>query len=399
MHHMSAAPVGLADRLRRWRHDLHQIPEIGFAEHRTSDYLAAELSAMGLAVTRGIGGTGLVATVPGSSTSDSEGRAIGLRADIDGLPLPERNALPYRSRHDGTMHACGHDGHMAMVLGAGHVLASEGGFGGAVHLVFQPAEEHGLGAKAMIADGLFDRFPVEAMVGLHNMPGLAAGRISTRVGSLMSSEDNFEIRIAGRGGHASQPQMIVDPIVVAAQIVLGLQTIVARNVHPADTAVVSCTEIVTDGARNAIPSEVAIRGDTRSFTSDVQALLERRMRELCNGICAAHGATCTVSYTQEFEPTVNDAGATALALAAARLTVPDEHVDPDCPPFMASEDFGAFGRVVRSCFAMLGNGVDVGAGGTPLHSHDYDFNDEILETGVAYYVNLARTALPTGAAR
>ena len=262
-----------------------------------------------------------------------------------------------------------------------------------------PAEEHGLGAKAMIADGLFDRYPVDAMFGLHNMPGLAVGWISTRVGSLMSSEDNFEIRIAGRGGHASQPQMVVDPIVVAAQIVLGLQTIVARNIHPADTAVVSCTEILTDGARNAIPSEVVIRGDTRSFTSDVQALLERRMRELCNGICAAHGATCTVSYTQEFEPTVNDAGATALALAAARLTVPDEHVDPDCPPFMASEDFGAFGRVVPSCFAMLGNGVDVGAGGTPLHSHDYDFNDQVLETGVAYYVNLARTALPTGAAR
>jgi hippurate hydrolase len=288
---------------------------------------------------------------------------------------------------------------MAMVLGAGHVLAGEGGFGGAVHLVFQPAEEHGLGAKAMIADGLFDRFPVEAMFGLHNMPGLAAGRVSTRVGRLMSSEDNFEIRIAGRGGHASQPQMVVDPIVVAAQIVLGLQTIVARNVHPADTAVVSCTAIDTDGARNAIPSEVVIRGDTRSFTSDVQALLERRLRELCHGICAAHGATSTVSYTHEFEPTVNDAEATALALAAARLTVPEDQVDADCPPFMASEDFGAFGRVVPSCFAMLGNGVDVGAGGTPLHSHDYDFNDEVLETGVGYYVNLARTALPTRAAR
>lgn len=394
---MSATPAVPADRLRGWRHDLHQIPETGLAEHRTSDYLAAELSAMGLEVTRGVGGTGLVATLR-SGSPDRDGRAIGLRADMDGLPLSERSALPYRSRHDGTMHACGHDGHMAMVLGAGQVLAAEGGFDGVVHLVFQPAEEHGLGAKAMIADGLFDRFPVDAMFGLHNMPGLAAQRISTRVGSLMSSEDNFEIRITGRGGHASQPQMVVDPMVVAAQIVLALQTIVARSVHPAETAVVSCTEILTDGARNAIPTEVVIRGDTRSFTSDVQALIEGRMRKLSDGICAAHGATCTVSYTHEFEPTVNEAGATALAVAAARLTVPEDHVDPDCPPFMASEDFGAFGRVVPSCFALLGNGVEVGAGGTPLHSHDYDFNDEILETGVAYYVNLARTALSTGPA-
>jgi hippurate hydrolase len=396
---VNAAREGLADRLRRWRHDLHQIPETGLVEHRTSDYLAAELSAMGLEVARGIGGTGLVATVRGSSGLAGDRRAIGLRADMDGLPLPERSTLPYRSRHDGTMHACGHDGHMAMVLGAGQVLAGEGGFAGAVHLVFQPAEEHGLGAKAMIADGLFDQFPVDAMFGLHNMPGLAAGRISTRVGAVMSSEDNFEIRITGRGGHASQPQMVVDPLVVAAQIVLGLQTVVARNVHPADTAVVSCTEIGSDGARNAIPTEVVIRGDTRSFTGEVQALLERRMRELCDGICAAHGATCTVAYTHEFEPTVNDAGATALAVAAARLTVPEDRVDPDCPPFLASEDFGAFGRVVPSCFALLGNGVDAGAGGTPLHSHDYDFNDHVLETGVAYYVNLARTALPARAAR
>jgi hippurate hydrolase len=395
---VNAAREGLADRLRRWRQDLHRIPETGLVEHRTGDYLAAALSAMGLEVVRGIGGTGQVATVRGSSTPAGAGRAIGLRADMDGLPLPERSGRPYRSRHEGTMHACGHDGHMAMVLGAGLVLAAEGGFGGAVHLVFQPAEEHGLGAKAMIADGLLDRFPVEGMFGLHNMPGLAAGRISTRTGPLMSSEDNFEIRIAGRGGHASQPQMVVDPIVVAAQVVLGLQTIVARNVHPADTAVVSCTEVVSDGARNAIPSSVVIRGDTRSFTTEVQTLLERRMRELSDGICAAHGATCTVTYTHEFEPTVNDAGATALALAAARLTVPADHVDPDCPPFMASEDFGAFARVVPACFAMLGNGVDLGAGGTPLHSHDYDFNDDVLETGVAYYVNLARTALPTGAA-
>jgi amidohydrolase len=204
----------------RWRRELHRIPETGLAEYRTSDYLAAELSAMGLPVTRGIGGTGVVATVHGAAGD----RAVALRADMDGLPLAESADHPHRSQHDGVMHACGHDGHMAMLLGAGRVLAAEGGFAGAVHLVFQPAEEHGLGAKAMIADGLFDRFPAEAMFGLHNLPGLAAGRISTRVGGLMASEDNFTIRITGRGGHASQPQMVVDPIVVAAQVVFGLQT-------------------------------------------------------------------------------------------------------------------------------------------------------------------------------
>jgi hippurate hydrolase len=369
-------------QVRQWRHDLHRIAELGFQEHRTGDYLAAALEAMGLEVVRGIGGTGLVATL-----RRGPGGAIALRADMDGLPLAERGDRAYRSQHDGVMHACGHDGHMAMVLGAAEVLAAEGDLAGTVHLVFQPAEEHGLGAKAMIADGLFERFPVDAIFGLHNLPGRRTGTISTRVGGIMASEDNFEIRIAGRGGHAAQPHMVIDPIVVAAEIVLALQTIVARSVGPTDPAVVSCTEITTDGARNAIPGEVVIRGDTRSFTPEVQALLERRIRQLVDGICAAHGATGQVRYTYEFEPTINDATAVATALAAARLTVPEERVDSDTAPMTGSEDFGAFLRQIPGCFAFLGNGD-----GTPLHSPDYDFNDDALETGVRYYVNLVRTA-------
>ena len=370
-------------RTRQWRHDLHRIAELGFQEHRTGDYLAAALDGMGLEVTRGIGGTGLVATL-----SRGPGGALALRADMDGLPLTERGDRPYRSQHDGVMHACGHDGHMAMVLGAAGVLAAEGGFAGTVHLVFQPAEEPGLGAKAMIADGLFERFPADAIFGLHNLPGRRAGSISTRVGGIMASEDNFEFRIAGRGGHAAQPHMVIDPIVVAAEVVLALQTIVARSVGPTDPAVVSCTEITTDGARNAIPGEVVIRGDTRSFTPEVQALLERRMRQLVGGICAAHGAIGQVSYTHEFEPTVNDPTAVATALVAARLTVAEDHIDPDTAPMTGSEDFGAFQRQTPGCFAFLGTGE-----GTPLHSPDYDFNDEVLETGVRYYVNLVRSAL------
>ncbi|MFF5232961.1 M20 aminoacylase family protein [Dactylosporangium sp. NPDC000521] len=372
-------------QLRQWRHDLHGIPELGFQEHRTGDYLAAALDAMGLEVTRGVGGTGLVATL----RRGTGGGAIALRADMDGIPLHERGERPYRSRHDGVMHACGHDGHMAMLLGAARSLA-EAELEGAVHFVFQPDEEHGRGAKAMIADGLFERFPVDAIFGLHNMPGHPAGGLATRVGGLMASEDNFEIRIAGRGGHAARPQMVVDPIVVAAQLVLALQTIVARNVDPTDPAVVSCTEITTDGARNAIPSQAVIRGDTRSFTPPVQATLEQRIRQLADGICAAHGATAEVTYTHEFEPTVNDPAAVATALTAARLTVGADRVDGDTPPWTASEDFGAFSNQVPGCFALLGNGAD----GPSLHSADYDFNDDVLSTGVAYYVNLVRTALP-----
>jgi hippurate hydrolase len=371
-------------RMRQWRHDLHRIPELGFQEHRTGDYLAAVLQELGAEVTRGVGGTGLVATL-----RSGKGKSIALRADMDGLPLTERGEKPYKSQHGGVMHACGHDGHMAMVLGAAQVLAAEGGFAGTVHLVFQPNEEHGLGAKAMIADGLFERFPVDAIFGLHNSPGLRLGSLGTRAGGILASEDNFEIRLAGRGGHAARPQMVIDPIVVAAEIVLALQTIVARSIDPTDPAVVSCTEITTDGARNAIPGEVVIRGDTRSFRPEVQALLERRMRQLVDGICAAHGASAQVTYTHEFEPTVNDPGAVATAVAAARLTVPDGDVDPDTPQWTASEDFGAFLTKVPGCFVLLGTGE-----ATPLHSPDYDFNDDVLDVGARYYVNLVRSVLP-----
>jgi len=377
-------------QLRAWRHTLHGIPETGFEEHGTAEALAGILTDMGLEPARGIGGTGVVASV----RRGSGGRAIGLRADMDGLPIEEATGLVYASQHAARMHACGHDGHMAMVLGAAARLIDEGGFDGTVHLVFQPAEEHGKGAKAMLADGLLERFPMEMMFGLHNMPGIAEGSFHTRPGGIMASEDNFEIRVSGRGGHAARPQMVVDPIVVASEIVLALQTIVARNVDPSLSAVVSCTEIHTDGARNAIPGEVVISGDTRSFDPEVQALLERRMRELCAGIASAHGATVDVTYTHEFEPTVNDTRATAAAVVAATAALGEHKVDSDCLRFMGSEDFGAFGRAVPSCFAFLGNGTEPGRGGTPLHSRDYDFNDGILESGVAYYVALVRSLLP-----
>ncbi len=382
----------LRDDLVRLRRELHQEPEIGLHLPATQARVLEALDGLPLEVRTGEALSSVTAVLRG----DRPGPVVLLRGDMDALPVTELTGLPYASRVDGVMHACGHDGHMAMVLGAAHVLAAEGGFAGTVHLVFQPAEEHGLGAKAMIADGLFERFPVDAMYGLHGMPGHPAGRISTRAGALMASEDNFEIRVTGRGGHAARPQMVVDPIVVAAEIVLALQTVVARNVDPTDPAVVSCTEITTDGARNAIPGQVVIRGDTRSFSPAVQALLERRIRQLAGGICAAHDATCEVTYTHEFEPTVNDPAAVATAVAAARLTVGDGHVDPDTAPWTASEDFGAFLRHVPGCFALLGTGEAPAAGGTALHSPDFDFNDDVLAIGMRYYVHLVRAALPAG---
>ena len=380
----------MASRTVEWRHRLHRIPETGFEESATADAVAAILTELGIDVVRGVGRTGVVASL----RCGTGGGGIGLRADMDALPISEETGLEFSSEHAGRMHACGHDGHMAMVLGAAAALAHEGGFDGTVHFVFQPAEEHGLGARAMLADGLLDRFPMQAMFGLHNMPGVAAGRLHTRPGALMASEDTFEIRIHGRGGHAARPEMVVDPIVVGAQIVLGLQTIVARNVDPTQSAVVSCTEFVTNGARNAIPGEVVISGDTRSFDRGVQTLLESRMRELCTGIAAAHGATCEVTYRHEFEPTVNDAQCVATAITAATSVVGAENVDGDCPPWLASEDFGVFARALPACFTLLGNGTEAGAGGTPLHSRDYEVNDEVLQVGVDYYVALVRNLLP-----
>ncbi|MBS0448416.1 MAG: amidohydrolase [Proteobacteria bacterium] len=379
-----------AAQLVRWRHHLHRHPETGFEERATSDYAAGILRALGWQVHRGIGGTGFVANL----TVGSGKGVIGLRAEMDALAITE--AAPGRehiSQAPGRMHACGHDGHMTMVLGAARLLAERRDFDGTVRCIFQPAEEHGRGAKAMMDDGLFDRFPVDEIYGAHNMPGIAAGHIATRPGGLMASEDNFVIRIQGRGTHAARPHMGVDAIVVAAEIVLALQTVVSRSVDPSVSAVVSCTEIHTDGLRNVVPGEVVIEGDTRSYAPETQALLERRMRELCTGIARAHGATATLAYTHEFAPTVNWPESTATALAAARAVVGAERTDGNVLPMMISEDFGAFLRVVPGAFVFIGNG-DHGDGATPLHNAGYDFNDAVLETGARWFAEIVRLKLP-----
>jgi hippurate hydrolase len=381
--------AGFDARLRGWRHDLHRIPETAFEEHKTSAYIARVLTDLGYEVATGIGGTGLV----GSLTRGTSGRGVALRSELDALPITDRSGVEYPSEHPGRTHACGHDGHMAMLLGAAARLAEEGGFDGTVRVFFQPAEEPGLGAQRMVDDGLFERFPVDAIYGIHNHPGTPAGHVLTRPGLVMASEDNFTICITGRGGHASAPHLVIDPLVVAAEIVVALQHVVARSVDPVRTAVLSCTDLVTDGTRNAIPSHVTITGDTRSFDADVQALLERRIREVSTGVAAAHGAEASVDYTHEFAPTVNDPDCVTVAERAANAVLGAEHVNAHADPIMASEDFGVLASQVPGCLTFLGNGTEPEAGGIPLHNHDYRFNDAILRAGADFYTQLIRDVL------
>lgn len=376
-------------RLRLWRHQLHRIPETAFSEHATSAYVADVLTGLGFDVVSGVGGTGVV----GSLRRGRSERAVGLRCELDALPITENSGVAYASTHPGSMHACGHDGHMAMLLGAAAALAGRSDFDGTVRALFQPAEEPGRGAQAMIDDGLLERFPLDSLYGLHNFPGLPAGHLHTRSGPVMAGEDNFSVHVRGRGGHASAPHLVIDPLVIGAEIVTALQQVVARNVDPIATAVLSCTGLHTDGARNAIPSNVHITGDTRSFDRGVQTLLEQRIRAISTGIAAAHGATAEVTYTHEFAPTVNDAGCAERGAHAARTALGPERVDGDCDPVMASEDFGVLADHVPACLALLGNGTTAGEGGTPLHSHDYVFNDRILAAGVAFYDQVVRDTL------
>ena len=380
------------DLAARWRRHLHQIPGTEFDVAEAADFIARTCTDLGWEVTTGIGGSGLVASL----TRGTSSRTIALRADMDGLPIEERTDVPYASTNHGAMHACGHDGHMAMVLGTASALAKDIAFDGTVHLIFQPAEEPGTGAEAMITDGLFDRFPTDEVYGLHNIPGLPVGEIHTRPGPLMAAEDNFEIRITGRGGHASAPQHVIDPMVVGAEIVLSLQTIVARNVDPLDAVVVSCTGLTTDGARNAIPDQVVIRGDARTFTDADSSLVETRIREIAEGAALAHRASAEIIYTRVFRPTINDADCVAHAAAAAETAVGADKVDAACRPITASEDFAAYARVVPACFAFLGAGEITEGGTAPLHSRYFDFNDAVLGAGIDFYIALVTSRLPEG---
>lgn len=379
------------EQLVSWRRQLHAIPEFGFELSKTSAFVAAQLRTLpGIAVTTGIGRTGLVGVLEGKRRGAP--RTIALRADMDALKIRERTGLRHASTHDGFMHACGHDGHTTLLLGAARELSANPDFAGRIVFLFQPAEEHGQGARAMIADGVLERFAIEEAYGIHNMPLLPVGRFGSRSGPIMASEDNFEIRITGKGGHAARPQWARDPIVTGSHIVLALQTIVSRRTDPLQQSVVSVTEFVTDGQVNVLPEHVTLKGDTRSFLPAVQAMIEAEMRAQATGVATAFASTVEVDYRRVFASTVNHAAQTQYAATAARRALGADNVDLDYPPMMGSEDFGLFLEHRPGNFAFLGNGAD-GHHGEPLHNANYDFNDAAIAPGVAYWCALAAERL------
>ena len=377
----------LQREMTAWRRDLHRHPEFGFEEKRTAAFVAAKLRDFGLdEVIEGVGGTGVVATLQRGSGN----RSIALRADMDALHIEEQGDHDYRSQSRGLMHACGHDGHTAMLLGAAKLLSEEGGFEGTVRFVFQPAEEWGKGALAMLDDGLMDRFPFEEVYGLHNMPGLPVGHVQTRVGAIMSAEDNFAIVLKGVGGHAARPDWGNEVLVAACATVMNLQTIVSRRLSPTDAGVVSVTELVTDGARNALPGLARILGDARSFRPEVSAEIEKQMRAIAEGTALTYNVAVDVTYTREFVPLVNDRDLVDEAFAAARTVFSPEQVSDAPEPMTGSEDFARFLEHVPGCFLFVGNGEH----SAPLHNPNYDFNDEGLIHGAHLHAAIVRRRMP-----
>lgn len=369
-----------------WRQDFHRHPEFGFEEKRTAQIVADRLRSFGLDVEEGIGGTGVVGTLKRGTAN----RSIALRADMDALLIQEATNAAYASENPGYMHACGHDGHTSMLLGAAKILAEEGGFDGTIRFIFQPAEEWGKGALAMLDDGLMERFPFDEIYGIHNMPGYDVGQFRTRSGAFMSAEDNFEIKLTGNGGHASRPEATQEVMVAACALVMNLQSIVSRGVAPTDIAVVSVTEIFTDGVRNALPGSARILGDTRSFSPDVSQRIETQMRRIAQGTADAYGVVADVSYTREFVPTINDSELTNAVLDVATGLFGAENVEELAAPGGGSEDFARFLAHVPGCFVYLGNGVQ----SKPLHHPAYDFDDAGLIHGAQFHAAIARARLP-----
>ena len=372
------------EKLTDLRRSFHRDPEVGFNEVRTKAKVAQQLRALGMEVHEGTGVVGVLRSGGGN-------RTIGLRADMDALPIRESSSHDYVSQNDGVMHACGHDGHMTMLLGAAELLANVPDFDGQVVFIFQPNEEHGLGARAMIDGGLLEQFPLDEVYAIHNLPGAALGELSTRVGQICASESLFEIEIKGQGGHASMPHVGVDAITVGSEIVQALQTIVSRKLAPSCGAVVSVTEFLTNGQRNVLPGTATLKGDVRTRLPQDRQDVERFMRQIVDGIAAAHGVGATVAFNTEFIETINAPDPTEAAIRAARNAGLD--AISDRPPMSFSEDFAHFSAAVPGCFLLLGNGTERPYS-RPLHASDYDFNDALLPIGAAFWAQLVRDRLP-----
>lgn len=364
------------DQLTEWRRDFHAHPETGFEEQRTSALVAERLASWGIEVHREVGRTGVV----GVLRNGKGNRAVGLRADMDALDMPEENEFAHRSTIPGKMHGCGHDGHTTMLLGAARYLAETRNFEGTVHFIFQPAEEGQGGAQAMIADGLFERFPCDAVYGLHNRPGLEVGRYGIRPGAMMAGCAFFDVHIRGKGGHGARPESTVDPVVCGAQIVSALQSVVARNVPPADTAVVSVTGFSAGQAYNVIPERVALRGTVRAFKVETMRLVEARMRALVQSIATGFGATAELDFREITIPVINTEEQTQLIADAAAALVGEAHVDRNRAPVMGSEDFSYMLAERPGAYIIVGNGTG-DTGGCEVHNPRYDFNDAAIPYG------------------
>ena len=378
------------------RRDIHRHPELAFEDHRTAALVDDKLEAWGYAVERGIGGTGVVGTlVRGNSV-----KRLGLRADMDALPIDEASGADWSSTHPGVMHACGHDGHTAMLLGAAHQLAHKRDFDGTVYVIFQPAEEGGAGARRMLADGLFEQCPMDAIYGMHNWPGSAAGSMSVVAGPMMASSNEFHIVVRGRGAHAAQPHKGIDPVMIAVQIAQSWQTIITREKSPLDTAVLSITQIHAGSATNVIPDEAMLVGTVRTFTTPVLDLIESRMRAVAEHTAAGFGAQVQFEFKRNYPPLVNHPRETAFALEVMRAVVGSDMVDADIEPTMGAEDFAFFLQEKPGCYVFIGNGEgehrDGGHGLGPcvLHNGSYDFNDKLLPIGASFWVKLAEMGLP-----
>ncbi|RTZ67024.1 MAG: amidohydrolase [Aquificaceae bacterium] len=365
-----------------WRHWLHQHPELAFKEETTSDYIANALVDMGYEIERGWATTGIVATLKGQQ----EGRSIALRADIDALPLTEKNHIPHKSLHDGKMHACGHDGHTTMLLGAAAHLKENNNFAGTVHFIFQPAEEAFGGARVMVEEGLFDRFPCDAVFGMHNWPGLPAGEFAVHNKEVMSAVDTIYISVKGKGGHAAMPDQIIDPIVTSAQLITALQSVVSRNVSPLASAVVSITQVNGGHAANVIPDEIKLVGTLRYFDNAVGDKVKKRIKKVVKHTCKSMGAKGKVQFEAGYPATINTPKHAKQCAIAAVSLVGKNKVHRDMPPSMGAEDFSYMLNASQGAYIWIGNGE--GEGGCMLHNSQYDFNDDILPLGASYWVKL-----------
>ncbi len=379
----------LHDEMTEWRRDIHQHPELKFEENRTSDLVAAKLEEFGIEIHRGLAKTGVVGTI-----RNGDGPSIGLRADMDALPLEEKNTFKHASSNPGKMHACGHDGHTAMLLGAAKHLAASKNFKGTVNLIFQPAEEGGGGGELMIKEGLFEMFPVDSVYGLHNWPGMPAGTFGVGSGPIMAAADMFDLTINGRGGHAALPDQCIDPIVVASQVVSALQTITSRNTHPVDSVVISVTQIHAGDAYNVIPDSVRMHGTVRTFQTETRDKIPSSMLRVAEGVCAAYGTTCELNYMSGYPTTINSVPETEISAKAVVDLLGEDKIILNPTPSMGAEDFSYMLEARPGCYVWLGIGPGKGEAGCMLHSSRYDFNDDVLPTGASYWVKLVENELP-----